>query len=165
VVLPCLLGAAAALAILGPSGLDPANIGWNASGDAATHYLGWWFFRNSAWHFPLGASPDYGLELGSAVFYSDSIPLLAFLFKPFAAWLPTPFQYFGLWVLLSLSLQALFTWRLLGACSATRPLALRASAVGLFLFSPPLLIRIGGHISVEGHWMLLDSLLLFLYAL
>jgi hypothetical protein len=158
VLLPCVLGMAAALAILGYGGLDPTNIGWNANGDAATHYLGWWFFRSSAWHFPLGASPDYGLELGSSIFYSDSIPLLAFLFKPFAAWLPTPFQYFGIWVALSLTLQAFFTWRLLGSCEATRSLWLRAAAVGLFLFSPPLLIRIGGHSALAGHWLILAAL-------
>jgi len=31
--------------------------------------------------------------------FFDSIPLLAFLFKPFTSLLPEPFQYFDLWLL------------------------------------------------------------------
>ncbi len=159
---PVALGLVAALCMVGWSGMDPTNIGWNANGDAATHYLGWWFFRNSPWHFPLGANPDYGLEIGSSVFYSDSIPLLAIGFKPFAAWLPTPFQYFGLWVCLCLVLQGWFAWRVLGALGETRPFDVRLAALGLFLFSPPLMIRVGGHSALVGHWLILAAFSLYL---
>src|SRR5687768_5815794 len=86
---PLLLGAVASALIVGVAGIDPTNIGWCTGGDAATHYLGWSFFRNAPWGFPLGDNRSYGLELGSSIFYSDSIPLLAFMFKPFSRWLPT----------------------------------------------------------------------------
>lgn len=159
---PVALGLVAALCILGWSGIDPTNIGWDANGDAATHYLGWWFFRNSPWQLPLGANPDYGLEIGSSVFYSDSIPLLAIGFKTFAAWLPNPFQYFGLWVCLCLVLQSWFAWRVLGALGETRPFEVRLAALGLFLFSPPLMIRVGGHSALVGHWLILAAFSLYL---
>lgn len=55
-------------------------------GDPATHWLGWQFFRNSPLlQWPLGANPDYGMEIGSSIIFSDSIPLLAFIFKPLGA--------------------------------------------------------------------------------
>jgi hypothetical protein len=162
VIPPLVLGAITAWLIIGWDGVDPTNIGWNSQGDSATHYLGWWFFRNAPWHFPLGKNLDYGLELGSSVFYSDSIPLFAFLFKALARWLSTPFQYFGIWVAVCLMLQAFFAWRVLGTQPETRGLALRLSAVGLFLFSPPLMIRIGGHNALVGHWLILAALSFYL---
>lgn len=159
-VLPLLMGVLAFLAACGPRVLDPQNIGWLGGGDPATHYLGWAFFRHSPWSFPLGLNPSYGLELGSAVIFSDSNPLLAFVFKPFSAWLPEPFQYFGIWLLLCFVLQAWFAWKLLGL--ATPNVVLRLLGVGLFLFSPPMILRMGGHLSLAGHFLILAALYLAL---
>lgn len=161
---PFLLGVVAALMIVGVDGMNPRNIGWISGGDPATHFLGWWFFRNSEWRFPLGANPDYGMGIGSSIFYSDSIPLLAFLFKPLSGWLPTPFQYLGIWVAACLVLQSWFAWRLLGCSRLTRPLALRLGSTGLFVFSPPLLHRIPGHSALVGHWTILAALWLYMTA-
>ncbi|WP_221178572.1 DUF6311 domain-containing protein, partial [Pseudomonas fluorescens] len=87
-----LMGILAFFIVVGPRALNPMNIAWLDSGDPATHYLGWVFFRYSPWSFPLGLNPSYGLELGNAVIFSDSNPLFALIFKPFAALLPEPFQ-------------------------------------------------------------------------
>ena len=76
------LGCIAFFSIVGPRALYPTNIGWLGHGDRAQHYLGWAFFRNADWSFPIGANLDYGLDIGSAIIFSDSNPLLAFLFKP-----------------------------------------------------------------------------------
>ena len=95
--------------------LLPNNISWLAlAEDPPTFYLGWQFFRNSDWSFPIGLSPRYGLELSNAILFSDSNPLFAFLFKPFSSLLPEVFQYFGLWLLICFILQALFAFKLLG---------------------------------------------------
>jgi hypothetical protein len=158
---PLLLGLAAALTIVGLHGIDPANIGWNSGGDAATHYLGWAFFRGSPWEFPLGANPAYGLEIGSSIFYSDSIPLMAFAFKPFDHWLPHPFQYLGIWTALCLMLQAWFAWRLLGCVESLKDVWLRLPAAGLFVFSPPMIIRISGHSALVAHWLILAGVYLY----
>jgi hypothetical protein len=158
---PLTLGIVAALMIVGLAGMDPTNIGWSGGGDSATHILGWWFFRSSPWSFPLGANPDYGLELGSSIFYSDSIPLLAFVFKALSPWLPSAFQYLGLWAALSIVLQAWFAWKLLGCFESTRPGWVRLCAAGLFTFSPPLLVRIGGHTALSSHWLIMAGLYLY----
>jgi hypothetical protein len=158
---PLCLGLVAALMIVGVAGIDPRNVGWSSQGDSATHYLGWWFFRNSPWTFPLGANPDYGLEYGSSIFYSDSIPLFAFVFKLLSPWLPAVFQYLGPWTALCIVLQSWFAWKLLGTFESTRPLWVRLFAAGLFTFSPPLMIRVSGHSALCAQWVILASLYLY----
>lgn len=59
-LLPLLMGVFAFFMVIGPRALDPQNIAWLESGDPATHYLGWVFFRHSPWSFPLGLNPSYG---------------------------------------------------------------------------------------------------------
>ncbi|MBV4494179.1 hypothetical protein HU715_002320 [Pseudomonas sp. SWRI12] len=159
-LLPILLGALAFLLVIGPRVLDPTNIAWLGEGDAATHYMGWAFFRSSPWTFPLGMNPSYGLELGNGIIFSDSNPLLAFLFKPFNAWLPETFQYFGLWLLTCFVLQAWFAWKLVGLL--TPSLWIRLLGTGLFVFSPPMFLRMGGHLSLSGHFLILAALYLAL---
>ncbi|MGN8276540.1 DUF6311 domain-containing protein [Pseudomonas sp. SMN5] len=159
-LLPVLLGALAFLLVIGPRVLDPTNIAWLGEGDAATHYMGWAFFRHSPWTFPLGLNPSYGLELGNGIIFSDSNPLLALMFKPFNAWLPETFQYFGLWLLACFILQAWFAWRLVGL--VTPSLWIRLLGTGLFVFSPPMFLRMGGHLSLSGHFLILAALYLAL---
>ncbi|KPN92267.1 DUF6311 domain-containing protein [Pseudomonas nunensis] len=160
-LLPLLMGVLAFFIVIGPRALDPQNIAWLDSGDPATHYLGWVFFRHSPWTFPLGLNPSYGLELGSSIIFSDSNPLLALLFKPFNAWLPETFQYFGIWLMACFVLQAWFAWKLVGL--VTPNVALKLLGAGLFLFSPPMFLRMGGHLSLAGHFLILAALYLTLH--
>lgn len=160
-LLPLLLGVLAFFLVIGPRALDPQNIAWLKDGDPATHYLGWVNFRHGPWTFPLGLNPSYGLELGSALIFSDSNPLLAMLFKPFDGWLPETFQYFGLWLLACFVLQAWFGWKLLGLI--TDNAALRLLGTGLMVFSPPMFLRTGGHLSLVAHFLILAALYLALH--
>ena len=160
---PVLMGSIAFVLVVGPRAIRPDNIGWLWSSrpetsDTCQHFLGWQFFRNSPWVLPPGANPDCGLEISSGILYSDSIPLLAFLFKPFARWLPESFQYFGLWIYLCFILQAWFAWKLVGAVSDSA--VVRLCSVGLFLFAPPFLLRVYGHIALISHWTILSALYL-----
>jgi hypothetical protein len=98
--------------------------------------------------------------LGSSIIFSDSNPLLALLFKPFNAWLPATFQYFGLWLLACFVLQAWFGWKLLGLMTGN-PL-IRLLGTGLLVFSPPMFLRMGGHLSLSGHFLILAALYLAL---
>jgi hypothetical protein len=159
-ILPLLLGVLAFFCVIGPQALDPQNIAWLEQGDPATHYLGWEYFRHSPWTFPLGLNPFYGLELGNSIIFSDSNPLLALLFKPFNGWLPATFQYFGLWLLACFVLQAWFAWKLLGLMTGN-PL-IRLLGTGLLVISPPMFLRMGGHLSLSGHFLILAALYLAL---
>lgn len=157
---PFLLGIGAFLLVADWRILDPTNIAWLAEGDPAQHYLGWLFYRNSPWTLPFGLNPQYGLELGSSIVFSDSNPLLAFLFKPFSTLLPASFQYFGFWLLLCFVLQSFFGWKLAGLISPDA--TLRILAASFFVFAPPMLWRLNGHYSLVGHFVILAALYLVL---
>jgi len=157
-VLSLILGAIAFFLVVGPRALNPTNLAWLESGDSAQHYIGWLFFRQSEWSFPLGLNPNYGLELSSAIIFSDSNPLLAFLFKPFSSWLPPSFQYFGIWLLACFLLQAWFAQKLVGLISDS--VVLRTLGAGMFLFAPPMIWRLFAHANLVGHFFIVAALYL-----
>ncbi len=166
IILPVLVGISALLVFAGPNVLLVDNIAWLTPGDAPQHYLGWAYFRGSDWSFPIGLNPDYGLELGSAIVYSDSIPLLAIFFKIFDPILPDTFQYFGVWLLICFTAQAVLSWKLIGLFS--NDVMIRLLGVGFFVSSPPMINRMTQHISnvahltLVGHFLILAALYLFL---
>lgn len=77
-------------------------------GDIQQHYLGWCYYRNSGWHFPIGLMDGVIESELISIIYTDSIPLLAVPFKIISPLLPEQFQYFGLWGLLSAGLIGLW---------------------------------------------------------
>ncbi|HEY2014103.1 MAG TPA: DUF6311 domain-containing protein [Bryobacteraceae bacterium] len=159
-LLPALMGTLVFLSISGARTLNPGHIGWLTAGDPAQHFLGWQFFRNTPiLQSPLGANPDFGMELGSSIVYTDSLPLLAFLFKPFRALLPQTFQYMGMWMLVCFILQAILAWKLIERFSPDRWIQLFGA--GFFTLAPPFLLRMHGHESLMGHWLILAALLLY----
>lgn len=158
--MPVLIGIAACLLITGGSMLEPGNVHWLTHGDLAQSYLGWAFYRDAPWSWPPGANALYGDGLHTSVYYSDSIPLLAMLLKPWTSVLPEPFQYFGAWVPACFVLQAWFAWRLLGLASSS--VTVKALGMLFFVFAPPMLMRLGGHMALVGHWIVLAAIYLCL---
>ncbi len=139
--------------------LPPSDTGWMLSGrigpDPVQYWLGWTAFARDAWRWPPGANPGWGMELASSIFYADSIPLLAFLFKVLRSVVEIP-QYWGLWIYACGALQALIAWALMGR--ATRDALPRLAAAGLFVLQPLLLGRLGGHFALGGQFLLLAGL-------
>jgi Family of unknown function (DUF6311) len=156
--IPAVLGALAFFGVTGGRLLAPRNIAWLGNGDPATYFIGWHYFRNTPWGFPLGANPRYGAELGSAIAYADNLPLFAFPFKLVTRWLPDTFQYFGFWILCCFVLQAWFAWLLVGLLTEAR--FARTCGSALFLFAPPFLWRLSGHYQMLGQWLVLAALYL-----
>ena len=39
--------------------------------DSSMFQLGWYFFKNDIWRFPLGSNPNYGDELGLSIVFSE----------------------------------------------------------------------------------------------
>jgi hypothetical protein len=156
--LPVLIGVCAFLIIAGPRFLDPTNVAWLVGGDPLQHYLGWAFYRNSPWALPIGLNPLYGMEFSNSIVFTDSIPLLAIPFKAISQFLPYPFQYLGIWVLLCFVLQAYFAFRLISL--VTNSIAIQCLGSVLFLFSPPLIFRLSLHESLMGHFIILAALYL-----
>ena len=62
--------------------VNPTEVGWAMKFDWATHYFGWKFFRIEPWQWPPGTVSGYNAPIGTAIGLTDSLPLLAYLFKP-----------------------------------------------------------------------------------
>lgn len=160
-LLGAMLGAGFFVAAFGVRLLDPHYIDWLLWGDPAANYLGWAFFRNDPWSFPLGQVQGYGAGFASSIVFTDSIPWLAMVFKLFRGVLTEPFQYFGMWLASSFTLQGAVGFVLARKLDADRIAA--ALIAGLLLISPPLLNRLTGHYALTAHWVLLVALGLCLF--
>jgi len=157
------LGAAVILALWGWRVVPPAHTGWMLSGqvgpDPVQYWLGWAFFRADDWRWPPGLNPRWGMEIGSSIFYADSIPLLAFAFK---ALRPLVFvdQYWGIWLVACGALSAFLGWRIMGLY--TSDAVARLALAGLCALQPILLNRLGGHFALGAQFLLLAGLYLVL---
>lgn len=146
--------------------INPFNTDWiwhSVTHDTAQHFIGWEFFRaDSTGGIISGLAYPHGL----AITFMDSIPLLAFIFKPLAGMLPANFQYFGLW--------AVACYILMGGLSAVlvRRIWLRifhhsktqssgwqilfvAAASLIFVLSPMVMARTLYHPALAGQWLIL----------
>ncbi|RPI04524.1 MAG: hypothetical protein EHM63_09950, partial [Actinobacteria bacterium] len=66
--------------------VNPTNVNEFIAGDWGTHMLGWLQYRNSPpWDLPLGQVPPLGYPLGTSMIYTDSIPLIGAILRPFSA--------------------------------------------------------------------------------
>ena len=157
-ILAFIIGFLAFLLIVGISPLLPSNVSWIYILDPMQQFLGWQFFRNTPWSVPLGINPNFGLDFSNSIVYTDSIPLLAFIFKIFSPLLPETFQYLGIWYLLSLILQAYFAIKLISLISKETSIQILGAI--LFVFSPPLLFRINLQSALTGHFLILAGLYL-----
>lgn len=161
IYISCILGVLAFLLVVGVAPLDPQNISWLDGGfDPTQHYIGWIFFRASPWLWPLGLSPNFGMEYSSSIVYSDSIPIFAFVFKFLSPWLSQQFQYFGIWYLFCFVLQAVFANLCLGLFAPKASPLIKFTCIGILLFSPPMLWRIGLHAALAAHFLILATIYL-----
>jgi hypothetical protein len=138
-----------------------SNLDWvYASQDSLQHFLGWQFFRNAPWTFPLGAIPAYGTPYGVTLTYTDSIPLLAIGLKLFNGLLKQRFQYLGLWTLMCFILQFLFGGLILR--EFTPRILPQVLGAALLVLAPPLLFRTFYHTSLVSQWLVLLAIYLLL---
>jgi Family of unknown function (DUF6311) len=100
-----------ALIVLGVR-VNPLDLSW-LTGDPATAYLGWGFFRQER-HltFPLTWSHALGYPFGEPAAYLDTIPLVAVLSWFISLLVAQQFQYFGIYLLVCCILQAYFGYRI-----------------------------------------------------
>jgi len=119
--------------------LDPRNIRWMLREDWAAYLWGFLFFRNAAWSFPLGNTPELFYPFGTSVGFTDANPWVALLFKALSPLLPLRFQFSGMWFLLCFVLQALFGARI--ARTLTDDKLQQALGGALFALTPVLPVR------------------------
>ncbi|WP_312797945.1 DUF6311 domain-containing protein, partial [Tianweitania sp.] len=158
---PAAYGLAALLALALVAYLYPVAfvLGTSGSfdqGDSPQHVSGWLLFAADEWRFPLLFTQRFAPPEGLPIFMTDSIPLAALVFKPFAGLLPEGFHYLGLWhvgLRFGQALTAVYLVRALGARDAISALA----AAGFALLWPANLMRIE-HTALGTHWLILLAL-------
>ncbi|HCO5211017.1 TPA: hypothetical protein N8058_004352 [Escherichia fergusonii] len=155
-----LIGVTLFIACGGMNILNVTNIQWFGSGDAAQHWLGWNFFRNTPiLQWPLGVNEPYGMDVSSSIVFTDSIPLLAIIFKTISFSLPDTFQYTGIWILTCCILQGVFSYELINRNTQDRPYSLLAAV--LFCLAPIMLFRMMGHFALSSHFLIIASFILY----
>lgn len=152
------LGALMFVCMFGLAILNPSNTDWLMyDGDLKQHFVGWEFFRESAWTFPIGMIEGLAYPYGLAVTFMDSIPLVAIPLKLLQGVLPEHFQYFGLWGLLCYMLQGGFAALILRHWTKNTVVAILGSV--LFVASPIMFSRMFAHTALASHWLLLAGIL------
>ena len=131
-------------------------------GDIVKDITGWLFFNQEPWRLPLLYTPSLNYPDGISIAFTDSIPLMALLFKPFVASLPPGFHYFGWWHAVAFAGQAL------GAVFLVRALGCRgllaAIAATLFALNWPVLLYRFGHSALLAQGTVLFALGCYFHA-
>lgn len=127
--------------------------------DIIQHYAGWMFYRESPWSWPLGIATNLTYPDGTSISLTDSIPIMAVFFKLFDSLLPEKFQYFGIFILICVVLQALFAAKLLGLFTKNKWLIVLGSI--LFTLSPIMHERAFRHCALAAHFLILAALYLY----
>ena len=154
--------------------VNPANTDWiwqSVTHDTAQHQLGWGFFRADSTG---GIINGLAYPVGLSAIFMDVIPLLALVFKPFAAVLPSNFQYFGMWGLLCYMLMGglaaillRYIWlRVNGQRSIKVWAQLLFTVAGslIFVLSPMVMARNFYHPALAGQWLILLGFIMIVYA-
>lgn len=146
------------LAMYGPHTLNPTYVDWiYVSGtDLFQHQIGWEWFRQEPWRFPLGSIRAFGYPFGTTVSFNDSIPLFAFGSRLLYFILPQNFQYLGLWTLFSTIGQFFFGMLILG--EFTDSFLKKILGASLLVLSPIMIHRVFDHNSLSAHWILLAGI-------
>lgn len=156
-----LVGSIAFLLIYGPLTLDVTYDHWIFNGyverDVIQHYAGWMAFRQAPWSFPLGLIPAFG---GTAITFTDSIPWLSIFFKLISSFLPETFQFFGPYILVSMTLQGIAAGLILSLFSRSKAFILGGTV--LLVTAPIMLERSFRHTALSSHWLILFAVWLLL---
>jgi len=147
-----------------PRIIDPHYDNWLLSGDTdiVQPYTAWLLYKNSDWVFPFATIARYGFPVATTISFSDSIPLFAIPFKIIRNFLTHTFQYIGLWIVFCVMMQGVFGFLFVYKMNRRHSIAIVVAC--LFMLSPVMWFRLGGHFALGGQWILLWGLyLLFLH--
>jgi len=147
------------VSIVGLNNISFQSTEWLYQGnDSELPQMGWYFFKNDIWRFPLGSNPNYGINYGSSIVFADSIPILSMLFKLFKSYLPENFQYISFWYFICFFLQLFFSYKILEKFTNSVLYSFIGSI--FFLVSPILLWKLQLVPALTGHWILLFAIYL-----
>ena len=141
--------------IIGLTNLSPVNVDWISSYDSKSDFLALKFFLGDEWRFPIGLNPKYG-DISNSIVFSGAVPFLSFLLKLFSSVISNNFHYFSFWIVLCISLQFFFSYKIFYLKSKDHFFSFLCGM--FFLFSPILYYRLSIHLSLTAHWLILGYL-------
>lgn len=156
-----LLGSVIFFCVYGFQVLNVTNDAWLLNGgDISQNYIGWQYYRNTPWQFPFGLVEGLTYPEKVSVIFTDSITIFAFIFKLLNPILPSTFQYFGIWGIVSYGLMGGISCLLIKNYSDSRWVSLISSS--FFVISPYVLQRMFAHTSLGGQWIIVLAIYLWL---
>ncbi len=167
ILISLLIGAIIFIVAYGVKIINPVNTDWIFlfSGDTAQAYIGWQFFRNSPFMFPLGIFDSLTYPIETSIINTDSTPLFAVFFKIFSNILSKNFQYIGLFGVICFMLQCLLGTLICRKFTSHKKYKNIIAILGgtLICLTPSLFHRYLMHISLSAHWMILLSFIPIVY--
>ena len=136
---------------LGKENLSIYDFDWLFYKDASSDLVNWLNYKNSAWKFPIGNFEIENLGVNSIVF-TGAVPLFSIILKLFFKSFDN-FHFFNVWLFVCFYLQYLFSFLILEKYYKN----FFSSILGglFFVLSPILIDRLGIHLSLGAHWILL----------
>ena len=132
---------------------------WNrVQGDNAANWIGYVAFAHDVWRWPIFHTELLAPPEGVSILFTDPIPVLALLGKIIFKSTGYLLNYFGPWLLLSYTLQAVCGYLLLRNLRLTESAALMGGL--LFLLFPVFIFRYG-HFPLLAHWLLLSAFIFY----
>jgi hypothetical protein len=156
-LLSFIIGICLTIFFLDYENLGFTNTNWFTLYDSKSDFLALKFFLNDKWRFPVGLNPNYG-ELKNSVVFSGAVPILSFIFKIFKNYLPDNFHFFSIWIIICFSLQYFFSYKIINYLTKNTYYSLIAAI--FFVISPILIYRLGIHLTLSAHWIVLVALYL-----
>lgn len=161
-IMSAVIGLLIFIAIYGVRVINPQYISWiyKRGTDMISHYVGWCYYRNTPWRFPIGQIDGLIYPYSTSIVYTDSIPLFAILFKVLSPILPEHFQYFGLWGVACFSLQGGFAGLILKKYIDNNIYCIFGSVFGSL--SSIMITRLFGHSALAGQFIILMAIYLYI---
>ena len=130
--------------------------------DINTHYLGSIFYRLDNFHLKIFFSEYLAYPFGTSILNTDSIPLLAFIFKILYKFFGlSPYtQYFGIYILLCFILQGIFGFKIAKLLNLNTINSVIASV--FLVLSPIMITRAFEHTALSAHFFILAAIYLYL---
>ena len=176
IVISGLIGVLVFLILFGTESLSILDNRLFSRGDPGEHYIGWRFFRDSDWQILPGLMNRIDHPYSVSVIFTDSLPLMAVIFKLFKGILPREFNYLGLWTVFSFFMQGAAAAMILGLYTGDRSdkdISDDGSYSGFvfsdllviigsvfFVLTPAFVIRAFWHTTLTSHFLILFSLYL-----
>ena len=137
------------------------NLWLSNRGDASRHLIGLRYFVRNEWHFPLFHVSTLGHPQGTNIIFTDSIPLVALIFKLLTPLVPPDFHPFGLWIVVCYLLLAHAFSSLLYHFGHRTLIA--AVAGGLFAVMTPFFMErlLRQQAALCGHFLVVYALVLY----